>query len=627
MSTPTPAPAGMAPAGVDPDLADARADLRIRLNQIVGRMSGRSDVLLTVLWDRPDITTPAWFTPKQAEITLNGDIALAGADPDDIDPTTEPGRLANPVIAGLTAHESAHARSTRWTTAVTADTPRLVVEAATLLEEPRIEAGHIRHRPQDRVLLRAATRHIILADRPDDATDGEDLWRAATAVALILGRVEAGILSDTDAAPAMPALRDALGDDRLTQLRELIRAAVALDDDDAAGLLDIAARWVSALDLPPDSATGSGAPGTRMPGAACGSASTILDNPGPGAPAAGSGAGSRPGGFGESLTIAVAAVAADTSDDAHTEAAARADDLTGADREAAARAEAEAAARAEARAAEATARREADTAAALVFGHGYSPTGGGRSPITGWRAPAPAERAAVNKLATALRHAQFRERDMSVVDSPIPPGRLIGRAAMQQAAQTALGLPVTAAPFRQTIRRATTRPQLRIGIMVDVSGSMGWATGPMATAMWILTNAVHRIGGRAATTAFGYTTTPISSPGRLMPRVPILDADDGTEEFIGAATALDGALNLATGHGARLLVAVTDGQLVGPGQRSGAERIIARLTAAGTGVLHIGLDNTHTRPLPGATHLNITDPADSARLIAAAAVKALQAAH
>lgn len=622
MTNPTPPVPGTPTPGtmVDSDLTDARADLRIRLNQVVGSMSGRTDVLLTMMWDRPDITTPAWFSPRRAEITVNGDVALAGTHPDDVDPTTEPGRLEHPVIAGLTAHEAAHSRSTRWSTAVTPDTPRLVIEAATLLEEPRIEAGHIRHRPQDRVLLRAATRHIILGGRPEDATPSEDLWRAATALALIYGRVAAGVLTEADAAPVMPALHAALGDNRLDQLRVLCRTAVTLGDDDTAGLLDVAARWVDTLGLPPDTDTGTGETGTRMPGASCAGAAAILDDDAPHGPD------TRPdgGGSGEPLAVAVGAVLADVSDDATDTAAALADDITGQADERARQA-AKNAERAEARAAEDAARRAAATAAAHVFGHGYSPTGGG-SPIRSWRTPTPAERAAATQLAAALRQAQFRERDLTIVDSPTPPGRLIGRAAMQKAAQHALGLPVTAAPFRQTVRRATERPQLRIGIMFDVSGSMGWATGPMAAAVWILTNAVYRIGGRAAATAFGYTTTPISHPGRPMPRVPVLDADDGTEEFIGAADSLDGILNLATGDGARLLVAVTDGHLVGPGQIDGAARIIRRLTAAGVGVLHIGLDD-RTRPLPGATLLTITAPADSPRLIAATAVKALRAAH
>ncbi|MDG6108828.1 hypothetical protein Daura_06065 [Dactylosporangium aurantiacum] len=176
-----------------------------------------------------------------------------------------------------------------------------------------------------------------------------------------------------------------------------------------------------------------------------------------------------------------------------------------------------------------------------------------------------------------LRRARFRERASTVVTSATPPGRLDGRAAMLGAAQR-------------------------------VSGSMGWAAPVLSSVAWVVGQAVRRVGGCGATVAFGEAVTSIVAPGADPANVTKFVAKDGSEAFVEAVQALDGALGLARGDGARLLVVVSDGHLVGPGQLDEGARLVARLTGRGVRVLHLDVAERGTRPLAGATLVRLHTP-------------------
>lgn len=186
-----------------------------------------------------------------------------------------------------------------------------------------------------------------------------------------------------------------------------------------------------------------------------------------------------------------------------------------------------------------------------------------------------------------------------------------------------MGLLVTAAPFRQRVHRHVEQPPLTAGIAVDVSGSMGWAADTLSSVAWVIAQAAHRVGGRSATVAFGAAVTPIIAPGRPPSRVTGLAAHDGWEAFVEATRALDGALALATDVGARVLVVVTDGHLVGPGQLPEGARLVRRLTGAGVRVVHLSLSGTRTRPLAGATLAELGGAGDALDVIVDVVVAAL----
>jgi hypothetical protein len=586
-----------APESVDADLIDARKELARRLGSIVNQLSDRNDVLLDMVWDRSETADPAWFNPQLVWVTVNGSVALDDdTHPDDVDPLTVSGRRRHPVIIGMTAHEAGHARCTRWD--VWPDTAgRAVLRAAILLEEPRIEARHLQERPSDRVFLRASARHIVM---PAQANTGvvEDRWQAATGTALILGRVAAGVLTADEAEPVRKSAETVLGASDLAVLTSLLQETLELADGDPDGLLDIARRWVEVIGADEDQ---------DLPGIGCAA----------GDPAEADHQNQGDQGGADELAELVATVVEEVSTAAQIS--------TGAliDPEEEYRNERASARRSAQQKQEAAARAAAQQAARRVFAPAPSPTRiPPKNPISGRRAPTAQERAAARRLGEALRKAQFREPTRTRVASMLPPGRLSGRDAMLGAAQRAMGLPVTARPFRTTVRKNHDNPPVAVGVAVDVSGSMGAYTGMIASTAWTFAHGTREVAGRAATVAFGSAVTPIVRPGQAPAQVTTFDANDRRHRFTEATTALDGALGLATRSGARLLVIVSDGHWEDAERRGGAH-IVRRLAEAGVHVLWFCLD-PRSDVLPGAHRVDIAKVSDIPAALSTALIAALR---
>jgi hypothetical protein len=136
----------------------------------------------------------------------------------------------------------------------------------------------------------------------------------------------------------------------------------------------------------------------------------------------------------------------------------------------------------------------------------------------------------------------------------------------------------------------TDDPTLTVGVMVDISGSMYSAMEPMATTAWVMSEAVRRVQGRTAMVYYGNEVFPTLKPGQHLDQVNVWEANDGYEKFDEAFRALDGALNLLNGSGARLLVVTSDGAY----RSKEAERAIhwvTRCKQAGVAVLWLPFDN------------------------------------
>ncbi|MFG2210974.1 VWA domain-containing protein [Streptomyces sp. NPDC048638] len=580
---------------VDADLLDARRALARRLGSVINTLADRDDVLLTMVWDGTPTAEAAWFDPALIKVTVNGALALKdGVHPDQIDPLTVSGRLRHPVIVGMSAHEAGHARSTRW-----GDWPasagRAVIRAAVLLEEPRIEARHLQERPADRVFLRACASSIVLpAQRTASPT--YDRWRAAAGAALILGRADAGVLSEAEVEPVRTAVVSVLGAADLARLRALWQEVLALADGDQAGLLDVARQWVEVVGADPDD---------DLPGIGCaaGEPHEVSDS----------------AADGDVLGPAVAHVAVAASVHAQISTGAMPDP------EQQRRLQEAADLREKERQAEDAAQQAARQAARRVFPSAPAPTSHRsrpRNPVRGRRAPTALERAAARRLGAALARAQFRDTARIRVACALPPGRLSGRDAMLGAAQRALGVPVTARPFRARKRQRTDDPPVAVGVAVDVSGSMGAYTSIIASTAWMFAHGTREVAGKAATVAFGTAVTPIVSPGQPPAQVTEFLANDGNHRFTEAANALDGALGLSRPDGARVLVIVSDGHWELE-ERIGGERLVRRLAKAGVHVLWFCLD-PGSDVLPGAHRLDVSQVTDIPAALSAALVSALR---
>jgi hypothetical protein len=556
--------AGTSPAAIDA----AWLRLSAALTEAAADLADREDLVVSCAPGAGGGAPGCYFPPARVEI--DGD--HLGVDPATCDPARPSDRERYPVLWGLLAHEAAHARHSAWE--VPAGGPAAAANAAIILEESRIEARQLGRRPGDRHWLRAAARTLILTGLPQAEMTA---WDAGHEAALLLARVDAGVLEEDEVTAVAVAVEGVIGRDRLNRLRAIWRAAQKTADDDAAAMLGLGQRWCSVLGLDPDA-------------------------PAP-LPATELGASGPPSPLQEAVSAVLETVAASV-------ASPRSSDLV----------------KVTARAAEAAARKRSATIARKVFTAHQETEPGADSPLCGERAPTLAEQAAARRLARALRNARHRERVVITSTSPTPPGRLRMRDVVAAEAQRAAGKIPSAEPFTRTLRRHVPTPPLRLGIACDISGSMeAWAK-PISSAAWILARAAaHVPDACSATVAFGAHVHPVTYPRAFPAKVREFAALDNYERFCEAVDALDGALDLSWPGSIRLLVIVSDGKFRPTQLRDGPVRI-ARLVKAGCAVLWLAV-NDRTEAMNGAHAIAIAEPSGAADAIGQAAIRALAAAR
>lgn len=570
-ATPAPEPAATTAPAPDAAALAAWAALGPALSDHACILADRDDILVTVRPEGTSSGAPAQFTPATATVDL--DAKIFTLPPDSIRPHRTGDQHRYPAAYGALTHEAAHAAHSRWEPAE--GTSAAVVHAAEILEESRIEAKHTARRPDDRQWLRACAVNLVLDEitlKPDDSVHA-----AATAAALILGRESAGILTPYETHPVRMAATAILGAEKLADLEKIHAAVHRLDDEDTAGLLELAATWAAAVGEPEDTRKEPGGAPCATPG------EEAAEEP-------------TPGMLASAIADTASAVARAVADE-HP--------VPDADPDEAAK----------------------DTAEKVFRPHARGARGRG-GPIRGTRPPTPPETAAAGALARALRAAAYRERITTTTASELPPGRLNMRGALTRDAQRAAGAMPTAKPFTRTRRHATPTPPLRVGIAVDVSSSMYDAVAPIASAAWILARATSLTDplSTSATVAFGNSVTAITRPGPAPAHVTTFSAPDGWERPATAVDALDGALGLSRPGAARLLILATDGVFVDRAEDARLTGQLARLSASGCALLHLAFSR-HGYRIAHTTFALVTDPAAAVDVISKAATAALSAAR
>ena len=593
ITDPTTDPATPAATVTDP----AWLALSAAMTDEVPVIADRDDLLVTIA-PGAGRGAPACFLPTLARIEVNG-YHLGGVDPATVTPHRLADRARYGPAWGLLVHECAHAAHSVWEPPPGA--PPGAAAAAEELEESRIEAVQVARRPDDRRWLRASATHLILDESgitDPTRTLGVSRADAGRAAALLLARVDAGILNPDEVEPVARVVTDVLGEDTVTALRDIWTAAHATPDDDAQAMIDLGRRWCDALGVDPDAETDTapGTPDDAHPSTGDGTGPTAGPSP-------------MSGAISDALRRIDAAVAHEPVPGATPLTASVPGPGPAGD-------------------------PAAGAAAARVFGPATddgtgaattgAPGGGARDVIAGTRAPTADERRAARQVGRALDTAGVRDRVATRTTSALPPGRLRMRGALAADAQRAAGAMPTAEPFTRTTRRAVPTPPLRLGIACDVSSSMREFARPVTSAAWILAHATAhtRVPAIMATVAFGEAVHAITRPGAVPDRVTRFRAPDGYEVIDEAIAALDGALGLSTPGAARLLVVVSDG-IFCPTPRAAAQTRVDRLRAAGCGVLWLA-PRGPVEPLNGVTVLPLTDPATTAREIARAATAALR---
>lgn len=199
-------------------------------------------------------------------------------------------------------------------------------------------------------------------------------------------------------------------------------------------------------------------------------------------------------------------------------------------------------------------------------------------------------------LARRLRLVTYPERGWVHRREEAPPGRLITNQLIQRRAQTRMGGRATAKPFNRRQREVIEHTDIAFGLMFDASGSQGGVQATVATARWILTEAMDQVNGKVAAVRFGAQARPIQAPGEKLTKVEEYDAHDGWENFADAFPLLEAALPLLDAEGARLLCVVTDGYFNDEHAVEYAERTMDACAEAGVAVIWLDAGRGFARP-------------------------------
>ncbi|TCJ34523.1 VWA domain-containing protein [Parafrankia sp. BMG5.11] len=525
-------------------------------------ISGRKDLVVTCA-PGAGRGAPGVHIPALGVIEIDAASLPAGIDPTTVEGTAWDAKRY-PALWGVLTHEGAHAAHTRWPTPTEINTA--AGRAAMLLEEARIEAAQIGRRAGDRHYLRASASALILPSfLPDPGEPSAE--PPVTVPSPPAGHTAPAVRTP---APAVPMTRAAAA--RAAALLLARADAGILGPHEAAPVEAICEDILGAGDLAELRRIWHAAQHTADDDTA-----TMLrlgeqwadligeEEDSALTVPAGPGAGTP---LGEAIAATLDAITADPA------------------------------------------------------GHAMT----GETLTAGTRPPTRTERAAAGTLARALRRAAVPGRAPVTVTSPTPPGRLRMRGALAADAQRAAGALPTARPFTRTLHKKIPNPPLRLGVAVDVSGSMRKFAGPAASAAWITATAAAAVPStHTQTVIFGRHVRPLTHPGAAPQKVTEFEADDGTEVFTQAVDLLTASLGLDRPGGAtRLLVIISDGDFLRTELEQGEDRL-RRLATSGCHLLWITRYEKDV-PIPPAHGITLGTPTDTAQAIAAAALRALRPA-
>lgn len=529
------------------------------IGRLVNKWAERGDLVVYV---GAEMSAPvsALFDPATAEIEVNAKDAFGIADPEIVGDLNDRSMMYEfPKATGAILHEALHARFTQWDLVKSSkDLKPNENEALHLLEESRIEGLGIIHFPENSEFLRTSAMEIVIGDlTPEKLAELSNTRAMAKIATLVGGRVDCGVLSYKDVKDVLDLVVAGLGQELYDQLRELwIKAQHHRKHDNADDLYPLAIEWerlVSEKAKERGEENEKGECGYPVP-------SELLEE------------------IGKALES--------SADESSWTAS-----INLGDQELEEQRQEEV----KQRQGEGKRREQNKVAERKVFSVGSEemPFGKSSSRLVETRKPTSAERVASVKVGQLLDKAKYRERDVAVVSSVLPQGRLKTRAMVQKKAYEAIGVRVPVEMWEHKTRKQTDEPTLSIGVMVDVSGSMSEAMKPMATTAWVLAEAGRRVQARTAMVYYGEGVFPTLRVGQRLDEVNVYTAEDGTEKFDEAFMALEAHLNLLDSRGARLLVIVSDGNYTNDQQRK-AKDWIAECDKRGVAVMWIAFSGTRT---------------------------------
>lgn len=496
----------------------------------------------------------ACFITSTAEIEISLPIAFGKATTPEMvgDLRERKNQYEFPEAVGVILHEAFHARYSNWNYDYLEPLDPKISDAFMLLEESRIESKAVYHYPENALFMRASSMSLSFAEADENISEMTATAQFANLAGLTLARVTAGVLDEFDVASIRAKLEIGLTKPVLDKLEKIWTEFQSLGVHQIIRGVELATEWVEIIK---ERAKENGEPEKPeggcefpMPQELADLLSDLMDEIGKASEEISEG-------------NSVALIEQQSNEELAEEI--------------------------KERKSEAKKKKESEEQAEKTFGVNSTPSmAGSGSRLIKTRKPEGVERAGAVLLSQMLEKAKYVERSVTEINSVIPQGRLRPRALVQKKALEAKGVRSEVAPWTSKKRKHTDDPTLKIGVMVDISGSMGSAMDAMASIAWILSEAGRRVQAKTAMVYYGSGVFPTLKVGQHLPEVNVYSAPDGTEKFGEAYKALDGTLGLTYSDGVRLLVIVSDGHYV-PAESDNAKKAIAECERNGVGVLWV----------------------------------------
>ena len=546
-----------------------RAWLKVcaQIGKLVNDWSYRSDLAVYGGEDSAEGRAVAAYYADISEIELNTSKAFFGVSPEDVgDLNEQEVRYEFPMVSGILYHEAMHARHTNWNVETLMENlDNAEGQAFMLLEESRIEAKGLAERPENRLFLRQSALEMALEDVNEKTLSkmGSDVWQVAQLAGLALARYDARILEREDVADIYKLVVATLGEELYNELRKVWVEFQTLGVPQIERGMELARKWVELLrQTDPEGEPEAG---------------NAFAEEGEGEEGEGSGEGEEGEGEENSTASKIRELMQDSAESSQIR-----NSSALAEQEAQEKAKEEAKEKQE----EAKNRNTKRQKAVEIMKHYKEGGNGSRSRVQERRKPTGAERASAVSIAKSLEKAKYRERSVHTRKTNLPMGKLSTRNAIQNRAMESKGLRGELPAWKQKVRKHTDDPTLKMGVMVDISGSMSSAMEAMGSTAWIMSEAGRRIQAETAMVYFGSGVFPTLRKGQRLDEVAIYSAPDGTEKFDEAWQALDGELGLTFTDGVRMVVIVSDGQFTGK-ESEHAIRMLQECKRNGVAVLWI----------------------------------------
>lgn len=579
-----------------------------QIGALVNDWARRGDLVVYGGADSAEGRAVAAYYAEIAEIEINTTKAFFGCSADEVgDLRDKDVRYEFPMVSGIIYHEAMHARHTNWDTEYLASQlDNSEGQAFMLLEEGRIEAKGVIEHPENRLFLRQSALEMALEDVNSEslAELGSDVWQVANLAGLSLARYDARVLQREDVAEIYRLVVATLGEELYGELRKVWVEFQKLGVPQVEEAIALAKKWVELLrQADPEGEPNSGSAFEESPEGEEGEE--------------GEGEGKGEGSSAIQKLLEAMQDSADETQLRNSSALAEQEQQENYAEEAKAKQD------------EAKNRNQKRQKAMEIMKHYTEGGNGSGSRVQERRKPTGSERASAVSIAKDLEKAKYRERSVHIRKTNLPMGKLSTRNAIQNKAMEAQGLRGDLPAWKQKVRKHTDDPTLRLGIMVDVSGSMSSAMEAMASTAWIMSEAGRRIQAETAMVYFGSGVFPTLRRGQRLDEVAIYSAPDGTEKFDEAWQALDGELGLTFGSGVRMVVIVSDGQFTGR-ESENAVRMLQECKRNGVAVLWITPKNCYGYPAGAkiaeakwGVHLNELEVGEIARLVGKSASEAL----